>query len=212
MCHEVVIHAWQLVYRKQLPFFFYLFYMNNPGISWECKLWSDLVPKSETQVVWVQDGLKRKLKNKDIAQELILDSDSDVYISYDDISSQSDSGSEEDSRTDTGCRDCTDTRQSWNSALVVHKFTEKPSGLRQNEAPNIHKYSSSLSIVMLFFLKIMQLLVEKANRYYHQYLDILDERHFPLPNMNIQKCTFSYLLLFRWFRTRKTDWKTTGLH
>jgi hypothetical protein len=45
---------------------------------------------------------------------------------------------------------------------------------------------------MLFFSVIMQLFVEEANRYYHQYLDILDEGHTPLLAMPMQEM---YLIL-----------------
>jgi hypothetical protein len=38
---------------------------------------------------------------------------------------------------------------------------------------------------MLFFLEIMQLLVEESNRYYHQYLDTLDEGRSPLHDVTI---------------------------
>jgi hypothetical protein len=40
---------------------------------------------------------------------------------------------------------------------------------------------------MLFFLEIMQLLVEETNRYYHQYLDTLDEGCSPLPDVTVQE-------------------------
>jgi hypothetical protein len=109
-------------------------------------------------------ALKRSLQ-EDIAQQLILDTDSEAHMSKDDISPpQSDSDTEEDNKIDTGCRDWTDTTHSRPSASVIHKFTEGPSELRQNEAP-------PLSVFMLFFLEIIQLLVEDTNRYYHQYLD-----------------------------------------
>jgi hypothetical protein len=115
-------------------------------------------------------ALKRKVQDEDIAQELILESDSDAHISEDDISPpQSDSDTEEDT-TDTGCRDWTNTRQSEPSAPVIHKFTGRPSGLRQNEAPHINKDSSPLRVSCSFFHEIMQLLEEETNRYYHQYL------------------------------------------
>jgi hypothetical protein len=65
--------------------------------------------KSETQFIVVPSeckmALKRRLQDEDMAQELILDSDSDAHISEYDISPQSDSDTEEDDRKDTGCRD-----------------------------------------------------------------------------------------------------------
>jgi hypothetical protein len=57
-------------------------------------------------------ALKRRLQDEDTAQELILKSDSDAHISEDVISPlQSDSDTEED-KTDTECRDWTNTIQS----------------------------------------------------------------------------------------------------
>jgi hypothetical protein len=86
-------------------------------------------------------ALKRRLQDDDIAQELILESDSDAHIAEDEISPpQSDNDTEEDDRTDTGCRDWTNTTQSRPSAPVTHKFTGRPSGLRQNDAPHIKTF------------------------------------------------------------------------
>jgi hypothetical protein len=66
---------------------------------------------------------------------------------------------------------------------MIHGFTRVPSGLRQNEAPIVNKDSSPLSVLMLFSLEILRLLVEERNRYYHQYLDTLDEGCSPLSDM-----------------------------
>jgi hypothetical protein len=41
----------------------------------------------------------------------------------------------------------------------------------------------------------MQLLVEEAYRYYHQYLDMLYKGHCPLPDVTIQEM---YLCLSQW--------------
>jgi hypothetical protein len=65
---------------------------------------------------------------------------------------------------------------------VVHRFTQGPSGLQQNEAPHITKDSNSLSTLMVFFLEIMQMLVEETNRYHHKYLDTLNEEQCTLPD------------------------------
>jgi hypothetical protein len=122
-------------------------------------------------------ALKRRLQDKDIAQELILESDSDTHISEYDISPpQSDSYED---RTDTGCTDWTNTIQSRPSAPVIHKFTGGPSGLIKNETPHINKDSLPLSVFMLFFYEIMQLLVEETN---NQYLKNIAEGRSPLPD------------------------------
>jgi hypothetical protein len=99
------------------------------------------VPKSETQFIVVPSEckmtLKRRFRDEDIAQELILGCDCDTHI-YDDISSQSNSDIEENDRTDTSYRDCTNTTQSKSRAPLIHKLTGGTSELRQNEAPS-HK-------------------------------------------------------------------------
>jgi hypothetical protein len=52
---------------------------------------------------------------------------------------------------------------------------------------HMNKDSSPISAFMFLFYEIMQLLVEKTNRYYHQYLEILDEECSPLPDATIQE-------------------------
>jgi hypothetical protein len=44
-----------------------------------------------------------------------------------------------------------------------------------------------LSIFMLFFVDIIQLLVVETNRYYHQYLDSPDEGQSPLPDVTLKE-------------------------
>jgi hypothetical protein len=76
-CHEIVIHAWQSIYRKQLPFYFTFTWIT--GILCDCKLWSELfrVTKSEMQLVVVSAECKmafrRRHCDENIVQELILD-------------------------------------------------------------------------------------------------------------------------------------------
>jgi hypothetical protein len=44
---------------------------------------------------------------------------------------------------------------------------------------------------MLFFLEIIQLLVEETNRYHHEYLDTLDKGQSPLLDVTVQEiCLF----------------------
>jgi hypothetical protein len=74
-------------------------------------------------------------------------------------------------------------------ALVIHKFTGSAQWVK---GPHINKDSSPLSVFMLFFLEIMRLLLEETNRYYHQYLDTLEEGRFPLPDVTIQEMYYCY--------------------
>jgi len=51
--------------------------------------------------------------------------------------------------------------------------------------------SSPVSIFMLFFVEIIQLLMEETNRYRHQYLDTLDKGQSPLSDVTVQEmCLF----------------------
>jgi hypothetical protein len=51
----------------------------------------------------------------------------------------------------------------------------------------MNKDSTPLSIFMLYFLEIIQLLLEPTNRYYWQYLETLNKRQFPLLCMILQE-------------------------
>jgi hypothetical protein len=50
-------------------------------------------------------------------------------------------------------------------------------------APHINKNSTPCSILMLYFAYVITLLVEETNKYYQQYLDILDDGPSPLPDV-----------------------------
>jgi hypothetical protein len=55
-------------------------------------------------------------------------------------------------------------------------------GINLNEAPHVNKDSTPLCTFMVFLTGIIHLLVEETNRYYHQYLDSLEDST-PLPDM-----------------------------
>jgi hypothetical protein len=48
---------------------------------------------------------------------------------------------------------------------------------------------------MLFFLEVIQLLVVETNRYNHQYLDSLNDRQSPLPDVTLKEM-YSFLALY----------------
>jgi hypothetical protein len=62
----------------------------------------------------------------------------------------------------------------------VRKFIGDTPGKRQNVAPNTNKDSTPYSVSMLYVASVTTLLVEETNRYYHQYLDTLDDWPSPL--------------------------------
>jgi hypothetical protein len=55
-------------------------------------------------------------------------------------------------------------------ARNIHPFVGPAKGLKNSEASHINKDSSPLSVLMLFFTQIFQL-VEQTNLYYQQHLD-----------------------------------------
>jgi hypothetical protein len=62
-------------------------------------------------------------------------------------------------------------------------YTRGNRGKKDNEAPHINDSSSPLSVFLLYFAKIITLLVVETNRYYHDHLDRLDEGCSPLPDV-----------------------------
>jgi hypothetical protein len=79
-----------------------------------------------------------------------------------------------------------------------------------NRGPPTSIKTLLLSVFVLFFFEIIQLL-EETNRYYHQYWDTLDEGQSPLPDMIVQDMCF-WQLLCRWGTIRGTCWKITDRH
>jgi hypothetical protein len=88
---------------------------------------------------------------------------------------------------------------------VVHKFTGGPSGFTQNEASHINKDSLLLSIFLLFFLEIMQVLEEETNRHYHQKLATTHEECPPLPDMTILEIYLMLSIIVQMDHNKKTD-------
>jgi hypothetical protein len=55
--------------------------------------------------------------------------------------------------------------------------------MKNSEVSHINDGSGPLSIFLLYFTEIITLLVVETNRYYHNYIDILDDRPSPLPDI-----------------------------
>jgi len=66
---------------------------------------------------------------------------------------------------------------------VAHKYTGGPRGKKDNEASHINDGSSPLSVLFLYFAEIITLLVVETNRYYHDYIDRLDDGPSPEPDV-----------------------------
>jgi hypothetical protein len=57
----------------------------------------------------------------------------------------------------------------WNSG-DVHPLTGGPSGLRMQDVPHVNKDSIPITIFLLFFMEVIQLMVAEINKYSYQYL------------------------------------------
>ena len=91
--------------------------------------------------------------------ELILESDSDAHLSEDgDICVQngSDTGN-----TDTYITQWSDNTYRWHTVPLAHKFTGDSSGLQRTVTR--HRYCCPLSVFMLFFFEVIQVLVVETH-------------------------------------------------
>jgi hypothetical protein len=75
------------------------------------------------------------------------------------------------------------TRPSCPQRSVVHTYTGGPRGKKDNEASHINDGSSPLSVFLLYFAEIITLLVVETNRYYHDYVDRLEDWPSPEPDV-----------------------------
>ena len=71
---------------------------------------------------------------------------------------------------------------------VAHTYTGGPRGKKDNEASHINDGSSPLTVFLLHFAEIITLLVVETNRYYHDYIDRLDDGPSPEPTLLKPKC------------------------
>ena len=77
---------------------------------------------------------------------------------------------------------------------VAHTYTGSPRGKKDNEASHINDGSSPLSVFLLYVAEIITLLVVDTNRYYHDYIDRLDDGPSPEPDV-IEAEMFVFLAL-----------------
>ena len=137
---------------------------------------------------------KRKLCDEEIESELICDTDSDEYVD----DSESDKTDDDDDDGDDGDKEQPLSVMQKQQVMKwelrcqadqthVRWFTGGNRGNKKNEAPHINKKSSPLSICMLYFTSVIDLLVTETNRYYHQYLDRRDKTPNPLPDITNPK-------------------------
>ena len=114
-----------------------------------------------------KQGKYSKLLKPEEIEEVLMDEDSDEELEWIDERMQSSSSSEDEEctkETEVMFR----TRRAEDSSNVF-EFTGPPHGVSRSAAPDINVQSSPLSIFMLFFRQIFQLILEESYRYFHQY-------------------------------------------
>ena len=112
-------------------------------------------------------GKYSKLLEPEEIEEVLMDDDSDEELEEIDERLQSSSPSEDEDNTEE-TEVMFRSRRAEDSSKVFD-FTGPPSGVNRSAAPDINAESSPLSLFMLFFRHIFQLILEETNRYFHQY-------------------------------------------
>jgi hypothetical protein len=104
-----------------------------------------------------------------------LETDSDEAISSDSESEPHEDTVAADNNNVTGSQDKIWSRpqHAWNSG-GVHPFIGALSGLKIQEAPHVNTDSLPITVFLLLFMDVIQLLVAETNKYYNLYLDTLD--------------------------------------
>jgi hypothetical protein len=126
----------------------------------------------------------RRLCTREI--EVILESDSKAF-SEEENASQDEEEEQEEEEEQQQQQPASEWRLAaagTSSQTTVHSFTGGLRGMKIGEAPHINNSSDPLAVFMLFFAEVIGLLVVETNRYYHQYLDTLDQGPSPLPDVS----------------------------
>ncbi|PNF17185.1 hypothetical protein B7P43_G06584 [Cryptotermes secundus] len=134
--------------------------------------------------------MKRRLENYEIERQLLFNSDSDCCTEDED----NDWGYEDEDDEElvqpppSSLSSLSSSPSSWGPPQQhrrrgVNNFSGEAVGINLNKAPHVNKDSTPLCVFLLFFREIIHLLVEETNRYYHQYLDSLEDGPSPLPDI-----------------------------
>jgi hypothetical protein len=100
-------------------------------------------------------------------EEILMDEDSYEELEEIDERTQSFLSSEDEDNTEE-TKVMFRNRRAEDSSNVFD-FTGPPSGVNRSAAPDFNAESSPLSLFMLFFRQIFQLVLEETNHYFHQY-------------------------------------------
>jgi hypothetical protein len=114
-----------------------------------------------------------RLDDQAITEFLVTDMDSESGTEASDVENEFDESEEEQQQSASAPEDEPQTATSggglptWGLPqgrnIAVHPFIGPAKGVKSSEAPHINKLSSPLSVSMLFFTEIFQLLVDQTN-------------------------------------------------
>jgi hypothetical protein len=137
---------------------------------------------------------RMKLDVEDINEILVADKDLESGAEDSDFENEFED-CEDEEQSSAQAVTCSGASPTWappqGRNINIHPFVGPAKGLKNSEAPHINKDSSPLSVLMLFFTHIFQLLVEQTNLYYQQHLDRQAGPSRRLPDM----MTFTALAL-----------------
>jgi hypothetical protein len=130
------------------------------------------------------NGLEKiKLDEQVISEILVADSDSEsgygasyLEVSFDEEEEERDQQQQQRASAEIETQAATSGElPTWGPPqgrnTNIRPFIGPAKGVKKCEAPHINKDSSPLSVLMLFFTEIFQLLVEQTNMYYQQHLN-----------------------------------------
>jgi hypothetical protein len=103
------------------------------------------------------------------------------------------------------------THPSFPQSSVAHTYTGGPRGKKDNEVSHINDGNSPLSVFLLYLAEIITLLVVETNRYYHDYIDRLDDGPYPESDVTEAEM-FVFLALAIQMGHGIRDKLTTGQH
>jgi hypothetical protein len=120
------------------------------------------------------------MDEREIERQLIVDTDSDC-------GTESESG-EDASTLESEVEESSSSSPTWgprdrHGRRSVNNYSGGAVGINTNAAPHVNKDSTPFYVFMLYFAGIIRLLVEETNRYYHQYLDRLEDGPSPRPDV-----------------------------
>jgi hypothetical protein len=111
-----------------------------------------------------------KSLDPDEIEEVLMDEESDEELEEEVVEPRVQSSSSSEDEDDAEETEVAFQAARAGDSLNFLNFTGPPKGVNQSAASNINAESSPLSIFILFFRQIFQIILTETNRYFHQYM------------------------------------------